>query len=173
MNILTRRLTPYIFLWILLLPLCTSCEREDDVMEIFTGKTWKLSYIFLDGHSANSIDLWEGDEEAWENSMKLVKTADYFTIAFQGGTLYTGGLGGTFKAQGVRATVEGHWEADGKTRALSFSEVKVTGTETEVMAKAFIEGLTAPMTGYSGDNANLYLHYTDGQLKKVIGLVIR
>ena len=34
---------------LLLLPLFTGCNDSDDVAAIFTGKTWKLNYITVDG----------------------------------------------------------------------------------------------------------------------------
>ena len=37
---------------LLLLPLFSGCNDSDDVAAIFTGKTWKLNYITVDGGSA-------------------------------------------------------------------------------------------------------------------------
>ena len=34
---------------LLLLPLFSGCNDTDDVAAIFTGKTWKLNYITVDG----------------------------------------------------------------------------------------------------------------------------
>lgn len=34
---------------LLLLPLFSGCNDSDDVAAIFTGKTWKLNYITVDG----------------------------------------------------------------------------------------------------------------------------
>ena len=48
---------------LLLLPLFSGCNDSDDVAAIFTGKTWKLTYITLkDGNKM--IDLWEEMKKA-------------------------------------------------------------------------------------------------------------
>lgn len=152
------------------LPLWSGCESEDDVIDIFTGKTWKMSYIFPEGHISTPEDFWNGDQEAYERSNELGKDLSNFNLIFQGGTLKTGQLGGTFQGRAVNATVEGYWEADGKTRALQFSNVRWSGTEADVLAKAFVIGVSANVYKYSGDSNNLYLHYKDGQLLRVIAL---
>ena len=38
---------------LLLLPLFSGCNDSDDVAAIFTGKTWKLNYITVDGDVIN------------------------------------------------------------------------------------------------------------------------
>lgn len=38
-----------------LLPLLSGCDNEDDVIGIFTGKTWKLSRLTNKGSKPNSI----------------------------------------------------------------------------------------------------------------------
>ena len=54
---------------LLLLPLFSGCNDSDDVAAIFTGKTWKLTYITLkDGNKM--IDLWGGDEKKPKQVMK-------------------------------------------------------------------------------------------------------
>jgi len=156
---------------ILVLPMLCGCEQEDDVIDIFTGKMWKLTYIYMEGNYATPLDQWDGDEEAMKASMELAKKAGNFTLEFNGGRLNTGGLGGTFTGRAVNATIQGHWQADGKSRALQFSDVRYEGKETDLYAKAFLSGLSANMTHYSGDSKNLYLHYKEGQLMKVIGLI--
>ena len=154
-----------------MLPLCSSCNDEDDVMVIFTGKTWKLSYIFPEGHNTTPVDFWEGDKEAYEASSLLVRDMGNFNLTFQGGTLKTGQMGGTFQGKATSATVEGYWEADGASRTLQFSNVHWKGQESDMLAKAFMTGISANVYKYSGDSGNLYLHYRDGQLLRVIALI--
>ena len=161
---------PIILLMAVVLPVWSSCSDEDDVIDIFTGTTWKMSYIFPEGHISTPEDFWNGDQEAYEKSSELVKDLGNFNLIFQGGTLKTGQMGGTFKGRAIGATVEGLWEADGKTRALQFSNVHWSGTESDVLAKAFMTGVSANVYKYSGDSSNLYLHYKDGQLLRVIAL---
>ena len=55
---------------LLFLPfLLVACNTEDDVMEIFTGRTWKLVRI-TDESSQNQFDFWNGDEAAQQNSLE-------------------------------------------------------------------------------------------------------
>lgn len=161
---------PILTLLAVVLPFCSSCESEDDVIDIFTGKVWKMSYIFPEGHVSTPENFWNGDQEAYEASSELGKDQANFNLVFQGGTLKTGQMGGTFQGRGANATVEGYWEADGNTHALQFSNVHWNGTETDVLAKAFMTGVSS-VYKYSGDSGNLYLHYKDGQLLRVIALI--
>ena len=161
---------PIILLMAVMLPLWCSCESGDDVIDIFTGTTWKMSVIYPEGHISTPVDFWNGDQEAYEKSSALVKDGANFNIVFQGGTLKTGQMGGTFQGRAISATVEGYWEADGDSRSLQFSNVRWNGTESDVLARAFMAGISANVYKYSGDSGNLFLHYKDGQLLRVIAL---
>ena len=47
-----------------LLPLLSGCDNEDDVIGIFTGKTWKLSRLTNKGSNAQFYpNLWNNNEE--------------------------------------------------------------------------------------------------------------
>ena len=46
---------------LLLLPLFSGCNDSDDVAAIFTGKTWKLNYITVDG-GHEMFGFWENEE---------------------------------------------------------------------------------------------------------------
>lgn len=162
---------PIILLVAVVLPFWSSCESEDDVIDIFTGKAWKMSYIFPEGHVSTPEDFWGDDQEAYMASSELAKDLANFNLIFQGGKLKTGQMGGTFQGRGVNATVEGYWEADGETRALQFSNVHWNGTEKDVLAKAFMIGVSSNVYKYSGDSGNLFLHYKDGQLLRVVALI--
>ena len=47
---------------LLLLPLFTGCNDSDDVAAIFTGKTWKLNYITVDG-GHDMFPFWENEAQ--------------------------------------------------------------------------------------------------------------
>ena len=47
---------------LLLLPLFSGCNDSDDVAAIFTGKTWKLNYITVDG-GHEMFGFWENEEQ--------------------------------------------------------------------------------------------------------------
>lgn len=58
-----------------LLPLLSGCDNEDDVVGIFTGKTWKLSRLTNKGSNAQFYpNLWNNNEEEMKKSLdKLYK----------------------------------------------------------------------------------------------------
>ena len=67
---------------LLLLPALSACNHTDDVIDIFTGKTWTLTGIFYDqGSNDWCMDYWN-NEEAWETSSKLLSKAGHFTLPF-------------------------------------------------------------------------------------------
>ena len=53
-----------------LLPLLSGCDNEDDVVGIFTGKTWKLSRLTNKGSNAQFYpNLWNNNEEEMKKSL--------------------------------------------------------------------------------------------------------
>jgi len=161
------RITPIILL-ITTLFFLSGCNNEDDVIDIFTGKSWKLSYISLENYYSTPFDFWNGDADAFETSMKLKDVAQNFTIEFTGGLTNTGSYGGVFNGRAVNSTVSGYWTADGQTKKLVFKDVKWSGTETDVYAWAFVRGISQNVISYSGDSENLYIHYTEELTTKVM-----
>lgn len=54
-----------------LLPLLSGCDNEDDVVGIFTGKTWKLSRLTNKGSNAQFYpNLWNNNEEEMKKSLE-------------------------------------------------------------------------------------------------------
>lgn len=150
------------------LPMLCGCNNEDDVVEIFTGKTWKLSKISAEG-SNKQFNYWPNDNAegaAFQQSMALLKSADNFVINFSGGEI-NNTTNGTFSGKGVNATFNGTWQANGETHKLSMN-TKVTGNESDVLAKAFINGLQNVIR-YEGDANNLFIYFNDGQTIKYMG----
>ena len=37
----------------LFVPVLSACDQEDDVIDIFTGKTWYMTYIAVEGQKQN------------------------------------------------------------------------------------------------------------------------
>lgn len=158
----------YIYLLLLTaLPLLCGCNNEDDVTEIFTGKLWKLSKISAEG-SHLQINYWGADAEgaAFQKSMALLKSGDNFTISFTGGEI-NNTVGGTFSGKGVTTTFNGKWLANGESHKLSM-DTNLNGNETDVLAKAFINGLQNVIR-YEGDANNLFIYFSDGQTVKYMG----
>lgn len=134
---------------LLLLPLFSGCNDSDDVAAIFTGKTWKLNYITVDG-GHEMFGFWENEEQEKASIKELNKNGTY-NIVFDGtvdGDVINGNIKGTVIAT---STFEGKWNAN---------------------AKNFIEGLNAA-TSYEGDSNNLYLLYKPASGKQTFRMVFR
>lgn len=151
---------------ITILPLLGACNNEDDVIGIFTNKTWKLSFIALEG-SYEQYDFWQGDVKARENSMKALAVEGNFILNFKGSDI-NGKTGGSFNGKGITSSPGGTWSADGKSQELT---IKVEGNpnENDVLGKAFITALKNAFR-YEGDNNNLFIYYKEGQTVKRMGL---
>lgn len=156
----------YLLLSICMIGIFSGCNNEDDVINIFVGKTWKLSFIAIEG-SYQQFDFWNGNSDAREKSMKLLAGKGNFILNFEGADI-NGTTGGSFNAKVTAASIEGLWNANGKNQALSLSNVKVTGSESDVFGKAFIKGIQEAFK-YEGDINNLFIYYKDGATVKRLG----
>ena len=96
----------------LLLPLFAGCNDTDDVAAIFTGKTWKLNYITVDG-GHEMFGFWENEAEKKKSIEELNKNGTY-NVIFEGvaeGDLISGKIRGTVVAS---YSLAGTWSANGK-----------------------------------------------------------
>lgn len=152
----------------LLSVLVESCNREDDVLEIFTGRTWKLSYIAAEGTNV-MYDYWGDNSTAYKNSMNYLAQDNTFIIDFSG-TGDGNSVSGSFSGTVVTATITGQWQADAQGRTITTSSVRQSSQETDVLARAFITGLTNAIR-YEGDTNNLFIYFEDGQTVKRLGFV--
>lgn len=147
---------PKFLLFILFfLPFLSACNSTDDVGRIFTGKTWKLTGIWEE-KKPDEVNLWS-DETQRNTSMKLLKGENNFIVNFDGAedkNLITG----NFNGRGAGSTFEGKWRANGESNEFSTSNFRQTGSESDILAKVYIEGLKSA-TRYSGDENNLYLYF--------------
>ena len=149
------------------LPLLNGCDEEDDVVEIFTGKVWKLNRLNIEGNSGQFLALWN-TEQAYNQSMTALRTEGNYTIEFTAPDANV--AGGDFTARGIRATVTGQWNADGKSHTISITAAKVSGNETDPLAKEFVSGLQK-LSSYEGDSRTLTLKFAEGQNNKIMGLM--
>lgn len=148
----------------LFVPVLSACEQEDDVIDIFTGKTWYMTYIAVEGQN-KMYDFWQGDQDAREKSFETIK-GDNYTLTFEGANVNDVARG-TFSGKATNATISGEWDADGDNRKLNIV-VQKSGTDTDkYLGKAFIDGLKSAFK-YGGDNKNLYIYYKEGQTVKFI-----
>ena len=163
----------YIYTLILGLTLVLGgCSKDDDVKIIFTGKVWKLSYIFRDGNPKAYINFWYEDRDAEAKSIEIQKAAGNYEVEFNGAKIdgvFTGAISGKV----VNTTFNGTWKADGEKKSFSTSSMQWSGIEeTDVLAQQFQKGLQNAFK-YSGDANALYIYYKDGELINVIALLPR
>lgn len=162
----------FLLLMIVLLPSLSGCNNEDDVISIFTGKTWKLTFIAAEGTNGKQFNFWgeagmNPDNKAYTNSMEARKNDGNFILNFEGTDL-NGTAGGSFNGRGITASVDGSWNANGESHELKIN-LEGKPSEKDVLAKAFITGLEKAFK-YDGDEKNLYIYYKDGATIKYMGL---
>ena len=146
-----KKLLTYKTLWLLLLlPLFSGCNDSDDVQAIFTGKTWRLTYInkknehgMMSGFTNESIEIFK-------------KYQDAYTISFTG-VEEDSRISGSLSGKVITASLNGTWSANGKDN--QFSANVANTSETDGLALEFIKGLNTA-SSYSGDANNLFLYYT-------------
>lgn len=144
-----------------------ACDNEDDVIEIFTDKTWKLTRIANEGGSEQFYKgLWNNENEE-KSSREALKQKGTFTLTFnlaevEGETI------GTCEAHGIKASInDASTRVNGKDHTLSI-DGKISGTETDKLARAFLNGLLN-VYKYEGDTNTITLYFKDGNTIKVMG----
>lgn len=154
---------------LLLLPLFTGCNDSDDVAAIFTGKTWKLNYIIVDG-GHDMFPFWENKAQKTKIYDELNKNGTY-NVIFEGtveGDIIKGNIKGTVIT--TTGNFEGTWSANGKNNKF---EATVEGNNGgDALAKNFLEGLNNA-TSYEGDENNLYLLYKPQSNTQTFRMVFR
>lgn len=135
---------------LLLLPLFSGCNDSDDLQGIFTGKTWKLTYInlkdkggWMNGFSEKSIKILNENQES-------------YTITFTGTEEDNRISNGAVKGRIITADLTGTWSANGKNNEFHASVTNVN--ENDDLAKEFIKGLSNA-SSYIGDDNGLFLYY--------------
>lgn len=148
----------YLLLLLLMLPFVSGCERSDDVVGIFTGKTWKLTYITVaDSRKPHPYDFW-GNTETYEKAIKEMNKEGTYTIAFQGAEV-DNIISGTFAGVlGTPLNYSGKWSADGVNNDFDAS-IDKSGGNKALLDSYFVEGIEKA-TRYEGDYKNLFLYYT-------------
>lgn len=118
--------------------LACSCSQEDDLTEIFVGKTWYMLGGELNGSALNGANV----------SQFYNSGSSAYTIAFQT-TTFTGTLSGG-------STFSGTWTANGKTHSLSLnikqSPSNLSTFDHDVFA------VIKNLKYYEGDSQVLNLH---------------
>lgn len=148
-----------------------ACNNEDDVMEIFNNKTWKLSRIATEkGKEQFYQGLWNNETEE-KASRELLKAEGNFTLDFNCAEV-NGEVTGTVNVRGVKSAIhDATLKIDGKEHTISIGG-KPAGTESDKLAKVFVSGVQNVFK-YEGDTHNLTLYYKDGNTTKVMGFTAR
>ena len=142
----------------MLLPLFAGCNDTDDVAAIFTGKTWKLSFIARDGETRMYEPFWGISKE---ETIKKLSQANTYTIKFEGiveGDVIEGKINGTT----VTSNLSGTWSANAKNNG--FNATIKGQSDNDKLAENFLEGINAAAS-YQGDENNLYLIYKNSKGK--------
>lgn len=158
----------YLLLMLAMLPALSGCNNEDDVIEIFTGKPWKMTRLTTKGSNARFLpNLWDS-QDSMDKSLRKLDDSGKFTLDFEGSEVDGQLLGTRFTAYGDNVILKGTWNADGKSHSLTFNVTDRSGSESDPLAKAFINGLQN-VYKYEGDVNSLTLYFKDGDITKVIG----
>lgn len=142
------------------LPLLSSCNNTDDLTEIFTGKTWKMSRLTNKNSEAQFYPGIWNSQEAKKKSLNQLKQEGCFTLRFEGTELDGEMIGASLSGRGINTSFTGTWNADGKNQSLTLSLKTDGSTEGDPLAKAFINGLRN-VYKYEGDANSLTLFYKD------------
>ena len=167
-----RGLEVYILSTELLLSLVDECASRDqyslrrDVLQARKDSLKLQGYIWS-GFAAQIRSV----QEYYDRSMQLLEQDATFTVEFNGGETAEY-VGGDFEALAVNRSATGTWAANGATRELSLHDIRTSGNDTDVLARAFLTGLTNAIR-YSGDSQNLYIYYEDGQTTKYMAFHVK
>lgn len=129
-------------LWCLIAGLCASCSNEDDVDDIFVGRTWYITGATINGTSIDGDEL----KELYANPDTY-----YLNFAVQ-----------TFSGRLVAgSTLSGSWTADGKNHTITLQVSQASNTDASVVSRNIYNVLRNAKT-YSGDTHYIIL-YADKQ----------
>ena len=132
-----KRITFILYLTLTLLAVA-SCKNEDDVEEIFTGKTWYMNGLVINGITSS--------EETKKFYTEEGQGAYYITFA---SSTFNGKL-----SSGV--TFSGTWEADGKHQTIAL-HLQQKASSSLVIDKQ-IYNILSNVTSYSSGASFLYLN---------------
>ena len=138
----------HILYLLLALPLLfTSCEKEDDVNEIFVSGTWNVGNFYQGGDWSKYDN--DGARAKYTRE-EDIKALNALTITFKDD--------GTFQGTTSVGTFTGKWSVDGKTRTVSITQLKSGSTLGK--SKEFIDALKNAAY-YKGDSNYLKLAPAD------------
>jgi hypothetical protein len=155
----------HIIFLLLVLPALGACNQTDDVIKIFTGKTWKLNTI--NDSKGNCTREYFSSSAQWDASMKLLSEEGNFVITFTGAEI-DGEVIGAYGGRAAGAAISGKWKANGENNAFTISEQADPGDNGEVLSRVFIRALINAYK-YEGDTAgNLTIYFKEGIADKYL-----
>lgn len=149
------------------------CNDSDDVIAIFTGKTWKLNAIFYSGKEDRSYWVNKDgtpNEKAFEESLRK-KNEKGFTVKFEGAQV-DDVITGTFTGVGYNSTFTGNWSCNANSRQITISSFETKGSDSDVLAKAFVNAMKNVISYTNSDTNNLHLDFKDGELYKYMSFTV-
>lgn len=127
----------------LIVTLLSGCNNSEDVKQLITGKTWRLScYYYKNGNTA--IDRYPNANKI------LMDNMDGFYLTFYENN--------TFSGKGAKCSFSGTWRGDGKNNDFSMNINQLSGAESETIAIDFINAVKG-VVSYKSDYNNLELYY--------------
>jgi len=156
----------YILPLFILLPVLSACNQEDDVIEIFTGKTWKLNFI-SNSKGNNCIEEYftNVSSEVRDASMEKMSKKENFTINFTAIEV-DGEAVGTYLGRATNSTISGDWQANGKKNTFIITKQANPNNNEDLLGKVFINALITAYK-YEGDTAgNLTIYFEDKDRKE-------
>ena len=104
-----------LFLIVACLPafIATSCSQEDDIDEIFRGKSWKITGACIRGTSLNGTDLKELYN--YDNSYELVFVSNKINGILAPGSTFAGTWNASGKNRSFSCTIDSYTNFDSST----------------------------------------------------------
>ena len=124
--------------------IATSCNQEDDIDEIFLGKTWKITGACINGKTLNGTDL----KELYlsDDSYKLTFTANQLTGSMAAGSSFAGTWQANGKKQTFSCTIQS--ETDINSTSLSISLFNILRTSQKYEGDSNVLILKSDNTNY-------------------------
>lgn len=133
-----------------------SLDGNKDSGDVIEGKTWKLSYIALQG-TDTQYNFWNNNED-YNKSIHALSQANNFTVSFTGKGWANNINKGDFTGKVINGTIGGSWAANEITENINISLNNNPTIETDILAKTFITGFINAFK-FEGDGRTLRLYF--------------
>lgn len=145
--------------------LLASCNDTEDVGEIITGKTWKLTFISTSNNTGNwDRSIWQkssNPSDAFDKSIKSLREEGTFSVTFELEDSSKDESFGKINGKGASRFFSGSWRGNGNTNAFSCN-ISNEITELDLLGKELLDGLRKAER-YEGDVNNLTIYYNNGK----------